>query len=226
MKRTPKTPAEITAFAIALIASLVNILMRMFSGFHYSMIASLIGIGFAIAFLQNLKLYNTLFYAWALTQLIIIKFPVSGKEFDLSQVLSLGTGMQFNLKQGYFYLGIGFPGIALTALAVKLKMDSIFGAVFTLKSLKKESFLADFLPAKVKIIRRVKMGDNEGWFVAELFEKTPVMYGLIAGKEENMIRSGKNQVIQFLKVDDPAPVLNANALDKRNYKTGAWAIVE
>lgn len=226
MKRKPNTTAEWIAIILVGVISLLHIGLRISGGFELSFINTLIGIAFVICFFKNLSVYKSLLFIWAFLQALELNFPVGNHIVNFDQVFSTGFGLTFNLRSGsYFYLGVGFAGIFYTALAVKVKMDSLYGSIVRLKPFKKDSFLNDFLPADVTIVKRLTIGDDNSWFLVELENENP-KYGLIKGKEDYMIKKGKNQIVQFMKVDDPQWVLRADTLDKNLIKTGAWAVVE
>jgi hypothetical protein len=227
MKRKPNTSAESIAITLVSLLSLAHIGLNISEGFQFSFINTLIGIAFIICFFKNLSAYKALFIIWAFLQVFELNFSVGNHVVNFDQVFSAGFGLQMNLRGGGFvYIGLGYAGIFYMALAVKVKMDSLYGSVVRLKSFKKDSFLNDFLPADVKIVKRLKIGDDNSWFLVEFVEKEDPKYGLIKGKEDYMIKKGKNQIVQFMKVDDPSRALYAKTLDKSAIKTGAWAVVE
>lgn len=226
MKRKPNTNAEWIAIILVGVISMVHIVLRISGGFEFSFINTLIGIAFIFCFFKNFPFYKSLLILWAFLQLLELNFPIGNLELNFDQAFTSGFGFTFYTKTSHLHIGFGFAGIFYMALAVKVKMDSLYGSIVRIKPFKKDSFLNDFLPADVKIVKRLTIGEDNSWFLVELVDKENPKYGLIKGKEDYMIKKGKNQIVQFMKVDDPQWVLLSKTLDKNLIKTGAWAVVE
>lgn len=227
MKRKPNTTAEWIAIILVGVLSLLHLGLRIWGGFDIALINTLIGLGFIFCFFRDIPVYKALLILWAFLQAFELNFPIGDHTVNFDQAFSAGFGLQMNLKGGGFvYIGVGWAGLFYMALAVKVKMDSLYGSVIRVKAFKKDSFLNDFLPADVKIVKRLTIGEDNSWFLVEFVQNENPKYGLIKGKEDYMIRKGKNQIVQFMKVDDPQWVLHAVKLDKNLFKTGAWAVVE
>lgn len=227
MKRTPNTTAEWIAIFLVPGISLLHIALHIFGGWDFSMLLSLTGFLYAAAFLMNWKFYTFVLAIWAVLQLVVVKFTVNGNLVDFSQVISAGFGMGFNLRSGgYFYLGLGFAGFFYVPLALKVRLDGIMGKEITLRSFKADSFLAEILPAKAKIMKRITAGDEEVFFLVEHFEKAPIQYALIQGKESPVIKTGEKQIVKYYVVDDPTPILMTKRADLKQLKSAAWAVVE
>jgi hypothetical protein len=226
MKRKPKTTSEWIAVILVGVLSLIHLITHISGGWDFSFINTIIGIAFVVCFLRNIPVYKTLLLMWALLQTIEIQFPIGKYILDFNQVFDFALGFTMRFKTGFMTLGVGLAGIFYTGLAIKVKMDSLYGSVVKLKSFKKDSYLNEFLPADGIVMKRVTIGDDNSWFVVELIGKEHPKYGLIKGKEDYMIRKGKNQIVQFMKVEDPQWVFQSGILDKSILKTGAWAVVE
>jgi hypothetical protein len=165
MKRIPAPKAEWFAIILVPGVSLLPLAMRIMGGWDFSMILSLLGFLYAVAFLMNWKFYSFVLAIWSVLQLVIVKFTINGQLVGFSQVVSAGLGIGFNLKSGgYLYSGLGFAGLFYVPLALMLRLDSILGKEIMLRSFKADSFLADFLPAKARILKRITAGDAEVFF--------------------------------------------------------------
>jgi hypothetical protein len=63
-------------------------------------------------------------------------------------------------------------------------------------------------------------------FFVEHFEKVPVKYALIQGKESPVIKAGEKWIVKYFMVDDLTPMLMSQRVDLKLLKGVAWAVVE
>jgi hypothetical protein len=226
MIHKPSTVSEWLAVISVGIISLANIFFCLMSGFDIHIIVSLLGLTFVGAFLFNKNIYSELLLVWAISQLIIVIFPMRNEFFNLSQLINLEVGVTFNARSAqWLHVGIGLPGIFFTALAIKVKMDSIFGTKIRLIPFKNDSVLSEFLPAEAIIEKRIKLGEETSWYVVRFTDSSAVFCALIRGKDSYLIRPGKKQIVEFWKVEDPEWILSSDTIDRKLLRKPGWAVV-
>lgn len=225
IKRKPKTIMEITA--IALVASLcfIDLLTKIESGFAWSIITTTVGLVFLICFLLDKKIYNNCLFAWALLQTIVVSFPTDLGPFDLGLVFNINLGLNFDLGDGdQFKLGVNPLGIIYFALALRVKLDYIFGVKFKIVPLKSGTLLDAILPGEFEVLKRNVLGDEKSWFLIKRIGEE--QYCLIRGKDVMFLESGKNLIVKCLIVTQPFVPLNNEQLNPAEFKSGAWAVIK
>jgi hypothetical protein len=223
VKRKPQTASEWIAIIVIPVVSLLNIGFTHFFQWDYSFLISLLGFAFAISFLLNRSIYEILLFIYAFSQLVIIHFPLNGEIINLNQVISFSVGIKLTPA---FYIGLGIPGIFLLALAIRVKMDSIFGTKLRLFSFKKDVNLHGILPADVEIVKRMRVGEESSWYLVKFLHTETEKCALIRGKDTWLIQPGKKQIVEFWWVEDPKWFLESNTVIKKLLRKPAWVVVE
>lgn len=221
--RKPKTQNEIIAVAVVACVTGLHLAMRISNGWNWSFLTSIIGVLFLALFLSDRKEYGILLMIWALIQMVVVTFPTSLGEFDLSQIITLKFGLTFNSDNGATTVGINPLGILYFVIAIRVRLEMIHGKQFELRALKSGTSLDAFLPSQITVIKRLKVGEESSWYLVKIGETEK--YGLIRGKDEMFLKSGKKMIVKYLFVEDSGEAMKLEQLAAEKYTSGAWAVI-
>lgn len=222
--RNPKTFSEKEAVITVSAVTLLHVAMRIAGGWEWSFLASLTGVLFLAAFFLNKPFYGWTLIAWATMQMVVVKFPVGSGDFYLAQVASVNLGFTFKGKAGgYLTLGLNPIGIVYFVLAIKVKLESIYGKQFELRALKAGTVPDEFLPAGITIVKRVKLTEENSWYLITVAGKAA--FGLIRGKDAVFLKSGEKMIVKYFVVNENDPIIQQSTGDLQSYKVGGWAVI-